>query len=64
MPYYEYECVECGKIEVEQKITDSILEKCPICASKITKLISSNTSFQLKGSGWYKDGYSKTKKID
>lgn len=31
--------------------------KCPKCG-KIAKRIISQTSFTLKGGGWYKDGYS------
>jgi len=39
-----------------QKITERALKRCPTCQSKVTKLIS-NTSFQLKGSGWYVTDY-------
>ena len=56
MPTYEYRCAKCGEFEVTQRITDSPLKKCPTCRSKVTKLIS-NTSFQLKGSGWYVTDY-------
>src|SRR5262245_27531053 len=52
MPIYEYECPKCGEFEVTQRITEDALKKCPTCKSKVRKLIS-NTSFQLKGSGWY-----------
>lgn len=57
MPIYEYECHKCGPFERLQGINDSPLTRCPSCRSKVTKLISS-TSFQLKGDGWYADGYS------
>jgi putative FmdB family regulatory protein len=58
MPIYEYQCRKCGKIhEVTQKITDPPLTKCPDCGGKMEKLISL-AGFQLKGGGWYKDGYS------
>ena len=59
MPIYEYQCPKCGEFEVTQKITDSPLKKCPTCRSKVTKLIS-NTSFQLKGSGWYVTDYGRS----
>jgi putative FmdB family regulatory protein len=66
MPIYEYACPKCGEFEVTQRITEESLKKCPTCRSKVRKLIS-NTSFQLKGSGWYitdyarKDGKGKDK---
>ncbi|HYA30040.1 MAG TPA: FmdB family zinc ribbon protein, partial [Acidobacteriota bacterium] len=58
MPIYEYSCQKCGTIEVTQKITDNPLTKCPTCKSKVKKLIS-NTSFQLKGTGWYVTDYAR-----
>lgn len=58
MPIYEYRCAKCGDFERMQRITDPPLERCPKCRKKITKLIS-NTSFQLKGSGWYVTDYAK-----
>ncbi len=58
MPIYEYECSECDKVmEVQQRISDSPLETCPDCGGKVKKLVSMS-SFQLKGGGWYADGYS------
>src|SRR6185295_17245960 len=58
MPIYEYACPKCGEFEVTQRITEDPLRKCPTCRSKVRKLIS-NTSFQLKGSGWYATDYAK-----
>lgn len=58
MPIYEYACPKCGEFEVTQRITENPLKKCPTCKSKVRKLIS-NTSFQLKGSGWYVTDYAK-----
>jgi putative FmdB family regulatory protein len=58
MPIYEYECQKCGTFEATQKITDKPLGKCPTCKGKIKKLIS-NTSFQLKGTGWYITDYAR-----
>lgn len=58
MPVYEYECNSCEKVfEVQQKMSDAPFKKCPECAGELKKLISTN-SFQLKGGGWYADGYS------
>ncbi len=67
MPIYEYSCDRCGTFELSQRITDKPLRRCPTCKGKVRKLIS-NTSFQLKGSGWYvtdyagKDGSGKKEK--
>lgn len=57
MPIYEYECLECGKNhEVIQRFSDDPLSTCPDCGGRMKKLIS-NTSFVLKGSGWYVTDY-------
>lgn len=60
MPVYEYECASCEKVfEVQQRIADDPIKSCPDCGDEVRKLISMS-SFQLKGSGWYADGYSGT----
>ena len=57
MPIYEYECTKCGKIdEVLQKFSDKPLKKCKQCSGKLHKLIS-QSSFHLKGTGWYVTDY-------
>lgn len=57
MPIYEYICKQCGAHgEVIQKTTDSPLAICEKCGGEVYRPIS-RTSFQLKGGGWYKDGY-------
>jgi len=59
MPIYEYKCEDCsGEFEIEQKISDKPLKKCPKCGGKVKRLIS-NTSFVLKGSGWYLTDYAR-----
>ena len=58
MPIYEYECGKCGVFEHSQRIVDPALTKCPTCRRKVRRLIS-NTSFQLKGSGWYVTDYAR-----
>ncbi len=60
MPIYEYKCSICGVFEVTQRITEDPLEKCPTCQGEVRKLIS-NTSFQLKGTGWYVTDYGRGK---
>jgi putative FmdB family regulatory protein len=56
MPIYEYDCPRCGVFEATQRITENPLSRCPTCRSKVKKLIS-QTSFQLKGTGWYATDY-------
>ena len=57
MPVYEYQCTECGEIkEAFQKISDSPLTTCSHCKGSLKKLISQST-FHLKGSGWYVTDY-------
>ncbi len=59
MPIYEYECEQCGRrFEVWQKITDPPLSTCEHCHGKLHKLIS-QSSFILKGSGWYVTDYAR-----
>jgi len=58
MPIYEYQCESCEQIiETMQGLADKPLSSCPSCAGSLKKLIS-QSSFQLKGGGWYSDGYS------
>jgi putative FmdB family regulatory protein len=57
MPTYNYACDECGhEWELEQRITDAATTVCPEGHKKARRMIS-NTSFSLKGGGWYSDGY-------
>lgn len=56
MPIYEYECESCGKVlEYMQKFSDPSPDKCE-CGGRLHKLIS-NSSFHLKGTGWYVTDY-------
>jgi putative FmdB family regulatory protein len=62
MPIYEYACARCDEeFEVEQRITEDPLKRCPSCRSPKVKRLISQTSFVLKGSGWYSDLYSSRK---
>ena len=57
MPVYEYQCTACGQVEEAfQKISEAPLETCSQCQGQLTKLIS-QSSFHLKGSGWYVTDY-------
>ncbi len=61
MPVYEYECPACEVVhEVQQRMADDPLQECPDCGGPVKKIMS-RSSFQLKGGGWYADGYSSAK---
>lgn len=64
MPIYEYACKNCN--HEYETLTTSVKEaealekeiKCPLCGSiEKERAVPKKTSFQLKGKGWYRDGY-------
>ena len=68
MPIYEYECKLCNHTwEVLAKLSDLEPTQCPACGEsnrvteeyevKVVQKKVSQNSFQLQGSGWYRDGY-------
>jgi len=61
MPIYEYQCADCQSIfeEWQSGFEDREME-CPECGGQSKRLIS-NSSFHLKGGGWYADGYGEKK---
>ncbi len=62
MPIYEYLCKECGyKFELIQKFNDLPIEECIKCGGKVKRIIS-NSTFILKGSGWYLTDYARKDK--
>ncbi|MBW1680981.1 MAG: zinc ribbon domain-containing protein [Deltaproteobacteria bacterium] len=57
MPIYEFQCAKCGhQIEVWMKFSDKPPARCELCSGKMKKLISQST-FHLKGTGWYVTDY-------
>lgn len=59
MPVYEYACEKCGhEFEASQRITEEPIKVCPKCKARRVKRLISQTSFVLKGGGWYSDLYS------
>ena len=57
MPIYEYECTKCGNhTEAWQKFSDAPINQCELCGGKMKKMMSQST-FHLKGSGWYVTDY-------
>ncbi len=58
MPIYEYGCKNCGhEWEDIQRITDDPQTVCPSCGEPRAQRLISQTSFILKGSGWYVTDY-------
>jgi putative FmdB family regulatory protein len=58
MPFYEYECRNCGHaLEAMQKITDPPLKKCPDCGKSQLRRLMSAPVFRLKGGGWYETDF-------
>lgn len=60
MPVYEFEC-KCGHNFEELTKMGTQTSKCPQCNAKAEKIMS-QCRFELKGGGWYADGYASTKK--
>ena len=60
MPVYEFEC-QCGHNFESLVKMGTNSEKCPSCSKKAKKIMSQCT-FELKGGGWYADGYSSSSK--
>ena len=57
MPIYEYKCTKCNNVfEVLQKFSDTPITHCPRCGGSVKK---SESSFRLKGSGWYLTDYAR-----
>ena len=67
VPLYDFECENCG--HAEEILTKSagrseIVVTCPQCEKETMKRQVGLSSFQLKGGGWYKDGYTKKPKVE
>jgi putative FmdB family regulatory protein len=63
MPIYEYVCEKCGN-EIEKLAALSASEEIPCPCGGIARKKISLSSFQLKGSGWYRSDYKKQPKQD
>lgn len=65
MPIYEYRCKDCQQLFEEwcRHIEDeSVPHFCPICKGEARRLVS-NTTFALKGGGWYVTEYGSRKSV-
>jgi putative FmdB family regulatory protein len=57
MPIYEYCCEDCrNEFELIQRAGSGARRKCPDCSGRLRKLVS-RTAFQLRGGGWFAQGY-------
>ena len=58
MPIYEYACPHCGKTFEEwlRSSDDAGAQPCPDCGTSSPRQMS-NTSFILKGGGWFASSY-------
>jgi len=60
MPLYEYQCETCGaSFELLRRITDDSAPQCPSCSSMDVHRLVSQSSFVLKGTGWYVTDYAR-----
>jgi len=57
MPIFEYECQSCHDRFEELMRRSDPDPACPVCGEHDVVRLISNTSFQLKGSGWYATDY-------
>ena len=58
MPFYEYQCNNCGHtLEAMQKVSDAPLKKCPHCGKSQLQRLMSAPVFRLKGGGWYETDF-------
>lgn len=64
MPMYSFKCKTCSKEFTNRQSFSAPAPKCPApkedgtpCDGETYKVIAATSSFQLKGGGWFKDGY-------
>lgn len=70
MPIYEWYCHNCGTEKETFQSMNDLAPLCPRCCynpdkqgkAEIMKKKISKSAFELKGGGWFKDGYSKPQK--
>jgi putative FmdB family regulatory protein len=62
MPIYVFQCKNCDEVqEYLLKMSEST-PNCQFCHSNSLEKQIAQASFQLKGDGWFADGYTKPKK--
>lgn len=62
MPTYDYKCNDCGhRFEEFQSIVADPVEKCPVCDSKVHRVINGGAGLIFKGTGFYITDYKNAK---
>jgi len=65
MPTYDYKCTECSHtFEIFQPMSAKVLKQCPICNSKVRRLIGAGAGLIFKGSGFYQTDYKNSNSKD
>ncbi len=58
MPIYVYSCDKCDEItEALQHLIEPPLTECEHCKKGMLTKVMGETSFRLKGTGWYETDY-------
>lgn len=61
MPFFDYECSECKIVEEHLVSKYDVIVACSKCGIDMDKQFTSKVSFNLKGDGFYKQGFSSYK---
>lgn len=61
MPLYDYACFKCNITEEHLVSNSDVIVCCDKCDDQMDKQISASYSFNLKGDGFYKPGFSSYK---
>ena len=59
MPTYEYKREDGTTFEIEQRISEDPLTKCPTTGQNVKRLISGGAGLVFKGSGFYLTDYAR-----
>lgn len=57
MPIYEFRCKDCGHEFEKLCGLDETPDECPSCEKPDIKKLISETTFKLKGTGWWETDY-------
>jgi len=60
MPTYIYRRADGTTFEIQQRITEDPLKKCPTTGQPVTRVISGNAGLIFKGSGFYLTDYARS----
>ena len=60
MPTYVYRREDGSTFEIEQRITEDPLERCPDTGQKVERVITGSAGLIFKGSGFYLTDYARS----